>query len=70
MEKKITNKEIDIILQNMTENEFQRFLAELPDDLKEFFVMRKALVKLFSDREYYEAVKSAVCQKVSKDIFG
>lgn len=69
MEKKITNREIDIILQNMTEQEFARFIERLPDDLKELFLMRRALVKLFSDRDYYNTVRAAVCERISKEIF-
>ena len=69
MEKKITNQELDIILQNMTEREFTQFVEKLPDDLKELFLMRRALVKLFSDRDYYNAVRSAVCERISKEVF-
>lgn len=63
----ITNKELDIIFQNMSERDFALFIAQIPDDLKEFFIMRKALVKLFSDREYYEAVKRAVGEKIYEE---
>lgn len=69
MEPIITNKQLDIIFQDMTEREFNHFLSLLPDDLKDFFIMRKALVKLFSDREYYEAVKSAVCSQIKQELF-
>ena len=68
MEPIITNKQLDIIFQDMTEREFTHFLSLLPDDLKDFFIMRKALVKLFSDRDYYEAVKKAVCEKVKEEL--
>lgn len=70
MEPIITNKELDIIFQDMTEREFNHFLELIPEDLKDFFIMRKALVKLFSDREYYEAVKTAVCEKIKEELFG
>lgn len=69
----IDNKRLDEILMGISERDFERLLETLPEDMnevKELLVMRKALVKLFSDRDYYEAVKGAVCEMVVEELFG
>ena len=69
----IDNKNLDILLQQISDKDFDKILEKLPegmDDVRELLIMRKSLVKLFSDRDYYEAVKSAVREKLIKDFFG
>lgn len=69
----IDNKNLDILLQQISDKDFDKILEKLPegmDDVKKLLIMRKSLVKLFNDRDYYEAVKSAVCEKLIKEIFG
>lgn len=69
----IDNKMLDKILQQISDRDFDKIISKLPegmDDVRELLIKRKSLVKLFSDRDYYEAVKSAVCERVKKDFFG
>lgn len=68
----IDNKKLDQIMQQISDRDFDRLIEKLPegmDDVREFLIMRKALVKLFSDRDYYEAVKSAVRERLVKDFY-
>ena len=69
----IDNQMLDQLLQQISDRDFDKILEKLPegmDDVRELLIMRKSLVKLFSDRDYYEAVKSAVREQLKKDFFG
>lgn len=66
----IDNKRLDEILIGISERDFERMLEALPEEVKELLVMRRSLLKLFSDRDYYEAVKGAVCELVVEELFG
>lgn len=69
----IDNKRLDLILQEISERDFERLLDALPEDMadvRELLRQRKALLKLFSDRDYYEAVKGAVREMLVEEFFG
>ena len=67
---KLTLQQFDVILINMSDFEFDKFLEKLPEDMREPTRMRKAYLKLFSDVDYYNAVKEAVKERLVKEIYG
>ena len=50
--------------------EREAILSCFTDEEKKTFIDFIGYYKLFSDQKYFEAVKSAVCSKLLKDIYG
>lgn len=50
--------------------EREAILSCFTDEEKKTFVNFIGYYKLFSDQKYFDAVKSAVCGKLLKDIYG
>lgn len=69
-EKEMTFQDVDKITSSMNEKEFEIFVGKLPGDIAKVFIERRPILKLFCNREYYEAVKKAVCERIEKEIYG
>lgn len=66
----MTPAEFELVLNDMTEREFEAFAARLPQDIAELLTYHRSLVRLFCNRDYYEAVRRAVGKKIVAEIYG
>lgn len=65
----MTPQELDKMIQQMTDQEFSAFISNIPDDISGIFVMRRGLLKLFNDLDYFNAVKNALRGQIIGDIY-
>ena len=62
-------KDVERTIIDMSEKTFNDFVSKLPKDMADVIIMHRAWLKLFSDVDYYNAVKKAVTDKVANDVW-